>query len=141
MDVLPADPTVPGYYLRADYYDVLADLRRDAPVHEFAPGMLTIARYDDIREISRDPARFCSSMGALVNDPMRTTEAADEGGVDPAHGSARPRRLPQARESRVHAARDHESRTSHSSSSRVRWCASGRSPRRPSMSRSAPGRG
>ena len=21
MDVLPADPTVPGYYLRADYYD------------------------------------------------------------------------------------------------------------------------
>ena len=36
--------------------------------------MLTIARYDDIREISRDPARFCSSMGALVNDPMRTWE-------------------------------------------------------------------
>ena len=74
MDVLPADPTVPGYYLRADYYDLLADLRRDAPVHEFAPGMRTIARYDDIREISRDPARFCSSMGALVNDPMRTWE-------------------------------------------------------------------
>ena len=69
----PADPTVPGYYLRPDYYELLADLRRDAPVHEFAPGMLTIARYHDIREISRDPARFCSSMGALVNDPMRTT--------------------------------------------------------------------
>jgi cytochrome P450 len=74
MDQLPADPTVPGYYLRPDYYELLADLRRDAPVHEFAPGMLTIARYDDIREISRDPARFCSSMGALVNDPMRTWE-------------------------------------------------------------------
>ncbi len=74
MDVLPADPTVPGYYLRADYYDLLADLRHNAPVHEFAPGMRTIARYDDIREISRDPARFCSSMGALVNDPMRTWE-------------------------------------------------------------------
>ncbi len=73
-DVLPADPTVPGYYLRPDYYQVLGDLRRDAPVHEFAPGMRTIARYDDIREISRDPARFCSSMGALVNDPMRTWE-------------------------------------------------------------------
>jgi cytochrome P450 len=69
---LPADPTVPGYYLRPDYYELLADLRRDAPVHEFAPGLVTIARYDDIREISRDPARFCSSMGALVNDPMRT---------------------------------------------------------------------
>ena len=73
-DELPADPTVPGYYLRPDYYELLADLRRDAPVYEFAPGMLTIARYDDIREISRDPARFCSSMGALVNDPMRTWE-------------------------------------------------------------------
>jgi cytochrome P450 len=74
MDVLPADPTAPGYYLRDDYYELLAGLRRDAPVHEFAPGMVTIARYDDIREISRDPARFCSSMGALVNDPMRSTE-------------------------------------------------------------------
>jgi cytochrome P450 len=71
---LPPDPTVPGFYLRADYYDVLADLRRVAPVHEFAPGTYTIARYDDIREISRDPARFCSSMGALVNDPMRASE-------------------------------------------------------------------
>ena len=74
MDVLPADPTAPGYYLRDDYYELLAGLRRDAPVHEFAPGMITITRYDDIREISRDPARFCSSMGALVNDPMRTWE-------------------------------------------------------------------
>ena len=74
MSELPADPTVPGYYLRPDYYELLADLRRESPVHEFAPGMVTIARYDDIREISRDPARFCSSMGALVNDPMRTWE-------------------------------------------------------------------
>ena len=74
MHDLPADPTVPGFYLRADYYELLAELRRDAPVHEFAPGLRTIARYDDIREISRDPGRFCSSMGALVNDPMRTSE-------------------------------------------------------------------
>src|SRR3954451_401700 len=70
---VPADPTVPGYYLRDDYYEVLADLRRNSPVHEFAPGMVAITRYDDIRAISRDPARFCSSMGALVNDPMRTS--------------------------------------------------------------------
>jgi cytochrome P450 len=74
LHTLPADPSVPGYYLRPDYYELLADLRRDAPVHEFAPGMVTIARYDDIRTISRDPARFCSSKGALVNDPMRTWE-------------------------------------------------------------------
>jgi cytochrome P450 len=73
MTVVPADPRSPGYYLRDDYYDVLTDLRRDSPVHEFAPGMYSITRYDDIRAISRDPARFCSSMGALVNDPMRTT--------------------------------------------------------------------
>jgi cytochrome P450 len=71
---LPADPSVPGFYLRADYYDLLAEMRRTGPVHEFAPGMKGIVRYDDIREISRDPARFCSSMGALVNDPMRTWE-------------------------------------------------------------------
>ena len=70
---VPADPTVPGYYLRDDYYEVLADLRRNSPVHEFAPGMIAITRYADIREISRDPARFCSSRGALVNDPMRTS--------------------------------------------------------------------
>ena len=73
MNELPADPTVPGFYLRADYYELLAELRRDAPVHEFLPGMYSVVRYDDIREISRDPARFCSSMGALVNDPMRST--------------------------------------------------------------------
>jgi cytochrome P450 len=74
MHTLPADPSVPGYFLRADYYELLEDLRRNAPVHEFAPGMISIARYDDIREISRDPERFCSSMGVLVNDPTRTWE-------------------------------------------------------------------
>jgi cytochrome P450 len=74
MDTLPANPSVPGYFLRADYYELLEDLRHNAPVHEFAPGMISIARYDDIREISRDPERFCSSMGVLVNDPMRTWE-------------------------------------------------------------------
>jgi cytochrome P450 len=74
MNELPADPSVPGYNLRPDYYELLADLRRNAPVHEFAPGMVAITRYDDIREISRDPGRFCSSMGALVNDPTRTRE-------------------------------------------------------------------
>ena len=80
MDELPADPTVPGYYLRADYYELLADLRRDAPVHEFAPGMRTIARYDDIREISRDP-------GALLLVDGRARERSD------AHlGTARRRR-------------------------------------------------
>ena len=33
--------------------------------------MKAISRYDDIREISADPQRFCSGRGALVNDPIR----------------------------------------------------------------------
>ena len=30
-----------------------------------------MARYEDIRDLSRDPAHFCSGQGALVNDPIR----------------------------------------------------------------------
>jgi cytochrome P450 len=66
------DPTTPAFYARDDYFEVLAALRADAPVHRVADGIVTVARYDDIREVSRDPARFCSSGGALVNDPIRT---------------------------------------------------------------------
>jgi cytochrome P450 len=65
------DPETPGLFTRADYYDVLATLRRDAPIYEYAPGAWTVARYDDVREISRDPDRFCSGRGVLMNDPLR----------------------------------------------------------------------
>ena len=68
---LEIDPADPSFYLRPDYHDVLAGLRAGAPVWEYAPGLRTVARYDDIREISRDPARFVSGHGVLVNDPMR----------------------------------------------------------------------
>ena len=44
--VLPAD----------DYYEVLARLRAEAPIFEFARASKTVARHEDIREISRDPA-------------------------------------------------------------------------------------
>ena len=71
LEQLAIDPATPGFFLRPDYYEVLARLRREAPVHEFAPGVKAISRYDDIREISADPQRFCSGRGALVNDPMR----------------------------------------------------------------------
>ena len=40
-------------------------------MYEYAPGAWTIARYDDVREISRDPERFCSGRGVLMNDPLR----------------------------------------------------------------------
>jgi cytochrome P450 len=65
------DPAAPGFFLRPDYFDVLRRLRDEAPIHEFAPGMKAVSRYHDIREVSRDPARFCSGKGALVNDPLR----------------------------------------------------------------------
>ncbi len=71
LDQLHIDPTVPGFFLRPDYYEVLARLRSEAPIHQVAPGIRTVARYEDIREISRDPGRFCSSRGVLVNDPIR----------------------------------------------------------------------
>ena len=68
---LRIDPSTPGFSLRPDHHEVLARLREEDPVFEYRPGIRAISRYDDIREISRDPARFCSARGALVNDPIR----------------------------------------------------------------------
>ena len=64
-------PETPGLFTRPDYYDLLATLRREAPVYEYAPGSWTVAGYDDVRDVSRDPARFCSGRGVLMNDPLR----------------------------------------------------------------------
>jgi cytochrome P450 len=66
------NPMEATFFTRADYHEVLADLRAEAPVFEYAPGRWTVARYEDIRDLSRDPARFCSRQGALVNDPIRS---------------------------------------------------------------------
>ena len=63
--------TEPGFFLRPDYFDVLRFLRRHQPVHRTADGLLAVTRYEDIRSISRDPARFVSGRGVLVNDPLR----------------------------------------------------------------------
>jgi cytochrome P450 len=71
LDELDIDPSTPGFSLRPDYHDVLARLRTEAPVYEYAPGIKAVTRYHDIREISRDPERFCSGRGVLVNDPIR----------------------------------------------------------------------
>ncbi|MDQ6698094.1 MAG: cytochrome P450 [Actinomycetota bacterium] len=68
---LAIDPSTPGFFLRPDYYEVLARLRVEAPVFEYAPGIKAVTRYQDIRDISRDPERFCSGRGVLVNDPLR----------------------------------------------------------------------
>ena len=47
------DLTQPGFYLRPDYFDVLADLRAQAPVSRTLDGSWAVTRYDDIRAISR----------------------------------------------------------------------------------------
>lgn len=71
LDAAGLDPTSSDFYLRPDYHEVLATIRAEDPVHRVGGGLVMIARYEDIREVSRDPGRFCSSGGALVNDPIR----------------------------------------------------------------------
>ncbi len=61
----------PGTSRRDDYFDVLAELRARDGLPEYEQGSRVVTRYADIREISRDPARFCSGRGVLVNDPLR----------------------------------------------------------------------
>jgi cytochrome P450 len=70
------DPRDAAFFVRDDYHDVLARLRADDPVHECAPGFWAVSRYEDIRNLSRDPGHFCSGRGALVNDPMRSRDTA-----------------------------------------------------------------
>jgi cytochrome P450 len=68
----PIDPRDAAFFAREDYYDVLAWLRAEDPVHACSPGFWVVSRYEDIRDLSRDPAHFCSGRGALVNDPIRS---------------------------------------------------------------------
>jgi cytochrome P450 len=65
------NPEILGAFVAPDYYDELARLRRDDPVHAYARHSWMVTRYDDVRTMSRDPARFCSGRGVLVNDPLR----------------------------------------------------------------------
>jgi cytochrome P450 len=67
------DPRDAAFFARGDYYDVLARLRAQDPVHSCSPGFWVVSRYEDIRDLSRDPAHFCSGRGALVNDPVRSS--------------------------------------------------------------------
>lgn len=71
----PIDPRDAAFFAREDYYDVLAKLRAEDPVHACSPGFWVISRYEDIRDLSRDPTHFCSGRGALVNDPIRSSGA------------------------------------------------------------------
>jgi cytochrome P450 len=72
FDDLPLDLTEPGFFVRPDYHDVLAAMRAAGPALRTQDGSWAISRYDDIRAISRDPARFVSGRGVLINDPLRS---------------------------------------------------------------------
>ncbi|HEY1828879.1 MAG TPA: cytochrome P450 [Acidimicrobiales bacterium] len=65
------DPREPSFFTQDAYFDVLSWLRAEAPVREVEHGFWTVARYSDIRDLSRNPAHFCSGQGVLVNDPLR----------------------------------------------------------------------
>jgi len=70
-DLPDVDVTSPLFFARPDYYDVLARLRAESPVHRSTPDTWMVTRYEDIRSISRDPGRFSSTRGVIINDPAR----------------------------------------------------------------------
>ena len=70
------DPRDAAFFAREDYFEVLARLRHEDPVHECAPGFWAVTRYADVRDLSRDPGGFCSGRGALINDPIRSSATA-----------------------------------------------------------------
>lgn len=75
----------PGFYLRHDYHEVLAWLRRHAPVCPTADGMVALSRYKDVRDVSRDPGRFVSGRGVLINDPLRDVDSGGLGAFSILH--------------------------------------------------------
>lgn len=68
----------PGFFLRPDYFDILRALRRHAPVHRTVDGMVAVSRYEDVRSISRDPERFVSGRGVLINDPLKDPDGTGQ---------------------------------------------------------------
>ncbi|MEO6468148.1 MAG: cytochrome P450 [Acidimicrobiia bacterium] len=75
------DPRIPGTFTAPDYFERLAVLRHDAPVQQVDDDVFTVARYAEVRAISRNPVDFCSSRGVLVNDPLRFAPADMSGSV------------------------------------------------------------
>jgi len=84
------NPEIAGSFTDPGYYDTLAYLRREEPVQLYAPNSWTVACYDEVREVSRDPDRFCSGRGVLVHDPLRDGGGSIDGSIlhmdPPRHG-------------------------------------------------------
>ena len=93
MAIPDFDPRDPGFRTRPDFHELTARLRAESPVHEVAPGLKVLSRYEDIREVSRDPSRFLNARGVLVNDPIRDSGRAIDGSIlhmdPPQHGEWR----------------------------------------------------
>jgi cytochrome P450 len=68
---LRVDPETAGWFNDPTYFETMRTLRAESPVHQYADGSWVVARYDQVRAISRDPMHFCSSRGVLMNDPPR----------------------------------------------------------------------
>jgi cytochrome P450 len=89
------DIRTPGFYLRPDYFELLAWLRRHDPVCRLGEqATWLVTRYHDIREISSHPDPFASRYGVLVNDTLRATGPNDDSGSlihldPPRHGEYR----------------------------------------------------
>jgi cytochrome P450 len=71
VDLDDLDVTSTAFFTRPDHYDVLAHLRANAPVFRSRPDTWVLTKYEDMRAISHDPARFSSTGGVLINDPGR----------------------------------------------------------------------
>ena len=74
------DITEPGFFLRDDYYEAMAWLRANDPVHQLDDGTWLVSTYDEIREMSRRPDAFSSRSGVLINDPLRASGPQDDMG-------------------------------------------------------------
>ena len=61
----------PDFFL-ADVEPVYRWLRAEAPVYrDEVSGLWALSRHADILRVSREPERFCSRRGVIVNDPLR----------------------------------------------------------------------
>ena len=70
MDAPRVAPDDKDWWL-ADVESTYAWLRAEDPVHRWGDSSWVVATYEEIREVSRDQARFSSAHGVLVNDPKR----------------------------------------------------------------------
>ncbi|MFD6624405.1 cytochrome P450 [Streptomyces diastaticus] len=93
----PAVLTDPRAHASGEVYEVWRWMRRHAPVHWHSsgtyPGFWSVTRYEDVRQVYKDPASFSSTRGVMLRPTALGTDPA--GGVTlalsdpPRHGAMR----------------------------------------------------